>query len=88
VRLKGARDVAEFAATSEEAQRGFVQQLFHHAVKQPAAAYGSGTLDDLRRAFAASEFNIQKLLVDIAVRSAAHGISPAQTRAEIKPPRS
>ena len=43
-----ARDVAEFAAKSPDAHRGFVQQLFHHMVKQPAAAYGPTTLEDPR----------------------------------------
>jgi mono/diheme cytochrome c family protein len=70
VKLSGARDVAEYAATSAEAHRGFIQQLFHHMVKQPAAAYGANSLEALRRSFAASEFNVQKLVVEIAKLSA------------------
>jgi hypothetical protein len=70
VRLTGARDVADLAARSEDAQRAFVRQLFHHTVKQDAAAFGPNTLDALRRSFSASEFNIQKLLTEITIISA------------------
>ncbi|HTD65617.1 MAG TPA: DUF1592 domain-containing protein [Candidatus Limnocylindria bacterium] len=74
VRLTGGRDVAEFAATSEHAQNGFIEQLFHSIVKQPMLAYGPDIMDRLRASFVASEFNMQKLLVNIATVSALHGI--------------
>lgn len=60
------RDLAVFAASSEHAQNGFIEQLFHQVVKQPLLAYGPEVMDPLRKLFVASEFNIQKLLVDIA----------------------
>ncbi len=50
--------------------RAFVRQLFHHTVKQTAAAFGHQTLDKLRAHFAANGFNIQKLLVEIALVAA------------------
>jgi hypothetical protein len=50
--------------------------LFHQVVKQPALAYGSDTMHRLRQSFVASEFNLQKLLVEIAVTSVAHGVEP------------
>ena len=74
VRLAGARDVAQFALTSDHAQNGFIEQLFHHVVKQPVRAYGADVMDRLRQSFVASEFNIQKLLVDIVTVSALHGV--------------
>lgn len=74
VRLTGARDVAEFAASNEQAQNGFIEQLFHQLVKQPMLAYGSDVMARLRQSFVASEFNLQKLLVDISTLSALHGI--------------
>ena len=77
VRLTCARDVAEFAANSEQAQNSFIEQLFHHVVKQPMLAYGSDVMDQLRRSFVASDFNMQKLLVDIATISALHGLPAA-----------
>jgi hypothetical protein len=85
VRLRGARDVAEHATKSAEAQRGFIQQLFQHLVKQPAGAYGEKTLDDLRRSFAASQFNIQKLVIEIAKVSALHGVHPPSNDGRRKP---
>jgi hypothetical protein len=74
VRLRGARDVAEFAAGSEHAHNAFIEQLFHQVVKQPMRAYGADVPDRLRQSFVASGFNIQQLLVDISTLSALHGI--------------
>lgn len=74
VKLTGARDVAEFAANSEHAQNGFIEQLFHSIVKQPMLAYGPDVMDRLRKSFVASEFNLQQLLADIAAVSALHGV--------------
>ncbi len=75
VRLTGARDVAEFAVKSEHAHNAFVELLFHQLVKQPMLAYGLGAQDDLRRSFVASEFNVQKLAVDIVTLSSLHGLT-------------
>ena len=74
VKLKGARDVAEFAIASEHAQNAFIEQLFHQVVKQPMLAYGPDVQKRLRQAFLASGYNVQKLLADIATLSALHGI--------------
>lgn len=73
VRLKGARDVAEFAVNSEHAHQAFIEQLFSQVVKQPMLAYGPDVLNQLRLSFVQSGYNIQKLLVDIATLSALHG---------------
>ncbi len=70
VKLSGARDLAEYAAGSGFAQQGFIEQLFHHTVKQPPAAYGSTTMEDLHRSFSASGYNIRTLLVEIATTAA------------------
>src|SRR6185503_18222089 len=74
VHLAGARDLAEFAVRSEQAQSAFIEQLFHQIVKQPIMAYGPQTMNQLRLSFAASDFNIQKLLVEIATVSSLHGL--------------
>ena len=66
------RDVAEYAAGSESAQRAFIQHLFEHFVKQPVNAYGAGTLERLHRAFEASQFNIQELIVEVVTLAACH----------------
>ncbi len=72
VRLAGARDVAEFAVSSDLAQNGFIEQLFHQIVKQPMMAYGPEHMDRLRRSFVESGYNIQKLVVEIATLAAMH----------------
>ncbi|HZJ14890.1 MAG TPA: DUF1588 domain-containing protein, partial [Chthoniobacteraceae bacterium] len=77
VRFGGARDVAEFAARSESGHRAFIRHLFHHTVKQEPAAFGPQTMDSLLRSFTASEFNIQKLLAEIAVVAATNGLPGA-----------
>lgn len=81
IRLAGARDVAEFAVASEQAQNGFIEQLFHQVAKQPVLAYGSDVMDCLRQSFVASQFNLPKLLAEIATITARHGVEPpAQPR--------
>jgi hypothetical protein len=70
VRLSGAHDVAEFAISSEQALNGFIEQLFHQVVKQPMLAYGPDTVTRLRRSFVESNFNMQKLLIEIVAVSA------------------
>jgi hypothetical protein len=72
--LTGARDIADFAARSEDGQRAFIRQLFHHTVKQDTGAFGFQTLDELRRSFSAADCNIQKLLTEIAVVAAMKGL--------------
>jgi hypothetical protein len=74
ISLTGARDLAQFAASSEQAQNGFIEQLFKQVAKQPMLAYGSDVLDRLRQSFVSSDFNMQKLLADIATVSALHGL--------------
>ncbi|MFZ5831994.1 MAG: DUF1592 domain-containing protein [Planctomycetota bacterium] len=69
----GGRALAEFLATSEEVHRAFVEQVFHHLVKQPTAAYGPDTLENLRVKFTASGCNVQKLLVEIVRTTALKG---------------
>src|SRR5262249_49660789 len=49
VKFNGARELAQFLAASEETHDAFVEQLFHHLVKQPIRAYGPETLADLSR---------------------------------------
>jgi hypothetical protein len=74
IRINGARDVANYAASSREAQRGFVKQLFQHMIKQAPDAYGSGTLESLIEAFGANNFQMRKLIQEIAARTALHAL--------------
>ena len=74
--LQSARDIAAFAAGNAEASRGFVVQLFESLVKQNPAGFGPGTIDALRLRFEEDNFNIQRLMAQIAARAAA-GVAPS-----------
>ncbi|MCP4890302.1 MAG: DUF1592 domain-containing protein [Planctomycetaceae bacterium] len=75
IEFKNAVDLAKFAIASEDAQGAFVKQLFHHLVKQDPDAYGEETLNRLVESFANDQFNIQNLMVEIAVVAAFNGES-------------
>ncbi|MEM8669593.1 MAG: DUF1592 domain-containing protein [Planctomycetota bacterium] len=70
IAFQNAADIAKFAVDSEDAHRAFVKAVFHHLVKQDPDAYGPDTLDVLTGKFRDNEFNIQKLVVEIAVVAA------------------
>ena len=74
IRLTGARDLAQYAAGSQQAQNAFIEQLFNQIVKQPMLAYGPHVLNHLRESFVRSGFNVKKLLIEVATISALHGI--------------
>ena len=63
--FRGGRELGAYVADSHDAQEAFVQALFHALVKQPVRAWGTDTLEGLTRSFAASGFDIRRLLVDI-----------------------
>jgi hypothetical protein len=63
--FRGGRELGAYVADSHHAQEAFVQALFHALVKQPVRAWGTDTLEGLTRSFAASGFDIRRLLVDI-----------------------
>jgi mono/diheme cytochrome c family protein len=89
VRLSGARDVAEYAIASERANDAFIEQVFHHVVKQPLMAYGPGTAVALRESFVASGYNLRKLLVEIVTVAALRGVvAPTAALPPSSPPRS
>ena len=67
---EGARQLAETLAASDEAHSAFVEQLFHHMIQQPIRAFGPDLAPALRRSFAAHQYNIRSLLVEIVAASA------------------
>ena len=77
--FEGARDLAEFLATSEQAQGAFVLQLFHHLVKQPIFAYGVEMPKDFRESFAEQDFDVRKLIAQIATTAALAGLQSEST---------
>jgi mono/diheme cytochrome c family protein len=67
-------DLANYLATSPDAQRALVSRAFQHFVKQPPAAFGEHTVDQLTEKFAAADFNVRQLIVEIAVLAARNPI--------------
>jgi len=57
IKLSGARDLANYAATSPSAHASFIAQLSDHLAKQPAESYGPDTEERLLRSFTGSGFN-------------------------------
>ena len=70
VNFTGARQLAAFLAGSEEVSEAFAEKLFQHAIKQPVQAYGPDELATLRRSFVGNGYNIQSLLIEVAVTAA------------------
>ncbi|MCA9175537.1 MAG: DUF1592 domain-containing protein [Planctomycetales bacterium] len=66
----GAEALSKFVAGSRDAHRSFVEQLLEHTTKQPAAAFGPNTLEELTDWFEANEYNVRELWVEIVVRTA------------------
>jgi hypothetical protein len=65
MKFSGVKELSTFLISSPEAQDAFIEQLFHHLIKQPVRAYGADTPDQLRNRFTENSFDIRKLIVDI-----------------------
>jgi mono/diheme cytochrome c family protein len=83
VKFTGVRDLATFLAGSEEVHEAFVEQMFHHVIRQPVRAYGVRLLPELRQSFTAQGCSIRKLVIEIAAVSA---LQPRAVRAAATPP--
>lgn len=70
VQFVGASDLARYLANSTDAHQAFVRRAFQYLVKQPPAAFGPDTLDQLTRRFIESQFSIRQLVIEIAVLAA------------------
>ena len=66
IRLNGAKDLAQFLAQDEYAQKNFIRQLFRYYAKQPISAYGPERLEQLYTHFVQSNYNIIELITEIA----------------------
>ena len=83
--FRGADALAAYVATSRDAHEAFVRALFHKLVKQPVRAWGPDTLDRLTATFAASGFDIRRLMVDIMVVAAFPPSAPPTAALETVP---
>lgn len=79
VAFESAGDLARFLANNEDAHRAFVERVFEYFVKQPVAAFGEDTLDELTRTFRDSQFNMRALIVEIAVQTAMSDFNEEKT---------
>jgi hypothetical protein len=70
VKFDGVRELAKFLANSDEVHRAFIEKLFYYSVKQPIRAFGPETLPTLHREFVNNDFNIRRLMADIATAAA------------------
>ncbi len=68
--FSGAKELAEFLASSDETRRGVSRQLFHFMVQQPVMAYGPETLNELSQFLSQHQDNLKHLMVEIACRAA------------------
>ncbi len=71
-------DVSEYLVNSPDAARALVNRAFQYFVKQPPAAYGAETLDQLTVNFHDSGYNVRELIVDIAVLAATEPLPQSQ----------
>jgi len=85
VTFDGIKPLGDFLVLSTEVQDSFIEQLFHHMIKQPVRAYGNETPAELRIRFSENQFDIRRLMIDIA-ETACRGprelISPANSTAQ------
>lgn len=77
VKFEGARQLGEYLAGSEEVHEAFVEQMFHHLIRQPVRAYGPKQLEELEATFRKNQFHIRRLAVEIAVSAATIAKTPA-----------
>lgn len=70
VEFQNVSELAAYLAGSEETHEAFVEQLFHFIIKQPIRAFGPGTASRLEDKFAARQYNMRDLLIEIAVEAA------------------
>lgn len=69
LKISGPKDVGQYAAQNRLAQMGFLDQLFHHLIKNPAAAYGPDTRNYLLESFVQSNYNMRKLVEEIVTEA-------------------
>lgn len=67
VKITGPNDLAKLAVDSPGAHRAFIKHLFHHLAHQPVNSYGFGKMDQLHESFIGNDFNIRKLILEIAM---------------------
>jgi hypothetical protein len=70
VSLNGACELAEYLVNQRETHRHFVRAVFQHAVQQSPEGYSPELLDELTDEFVSGQYNMRRLVVAIALRTA------------------
>lgn len=79
IEFAGAADLTSYLAVSDDVVAAFIKRLFLHFVKHPVGAYGENRLDELQTSFLESGYNVQELLVEMAVIAADGPVPPPST---------
>lgn len=69
-KFAGVRDLARYLADSPETHTALSEQLFHYLIKQPINAFGPEASPRLTKRFTEEQFNLRKLMVEIAAFAA------------------
>lgn len=69
-RFSGAKELAQFLAQSPEVPATFAERLFQHLVKQPLRAYGATRPEELAKTFSEVDYDLRKLILEVAVIAA------------------
>ncbi|MEQ8788264.1 MAG: DUF1592 domain-containing protein [Pirellulaceae bacterium] len=73
VEFRDARELAKFLVESPEVHDAFVEQVFHHFVKQSIRAHGDDVPARLKQSFVENNYNIRRLVVEAVTVSALRG---------------
>lgn len=79
VEFDDARQLGDYLAGSPDCHQAFVEAAFEHWVKQPCAAYGAKTSENLLKSFRQSGYHMRELIVEIAAIAAAEAIGQPGT---------
>ena len=82
IQFRGARELGDYLARSDDAAAAFVEAAFEHFVKQPPAAFGPDVPDRLLQTFKAGNYHIRNLIIEIAA-TAALGPPDASTQSAV-----
>ncbi len=86
VTFNGARELAGFLAGSDEVHMAFIEKLFYYSVQQPIRAFGPDALPALHRGFTNNDFNIRRLMAEIAATAALPPLSSKPASPESNTP--
>lgn len=70
VQFTGVRQLASYLQSSSEAHAAFVDKMFYYLVQQPIRAFGPDASEQLPRSFVEHQFDMRRLMCEIATQAA------------------